>query len=98
MSEYTIKKLDQMPKVMEKAKPKSNLRMLIDQFDSENMDIAEIPLPEGKKANHVLIGIGRTLANQKRKDIEYFVRFDGKAVILRKVKQSSKVKPTEKKA
>lgn len=98
MSEYTIKKLDQMPKVKEKAKPKSNLRKLIDQFDSENMDIAEIPIPEGK-AHAVLIGIGRTLANQDhRKDIEYSERFDGKAVILRRVKQSQKAKPTDKKS
>jgi hypothetical protein len=93
MSEYKINRLEQMPKVKEKAKPKSNLRMLIEQFDSESMEIAEIPLPEGKKANAVLIGIGRTLANQKRKDIEYFERADSKAIVLRKVKVTSKPKP-----
>lgn len=100
MSEYTIKKLDQMPKVKEKAKPKSNMRMLIDQFDSENMEIAEIPIPEPipkGKSHAILIGIGRTLANQNhRKDIEYFERADGKAIILRRVKQ--KAKSAEKKA
>lgn len=98
MGNYTIKQLDQMPKVKEKAQPKSNLRMLIDQFDAENMDIAEIQIPEGK-AHGVLIGIGRVLANQNhRKDIEYFERSDGKSVVLRRVKQISKAKPIEKKS
>lgn len=95
MSEYKLNRLEQMPKVKEKAKPKSNLRRLIDQFDEENMDIAEIPIPEGK-AHAVLIGVGRTLANQNhRKDIEYFERSDGKAVVLRRIKP--KTKPSEKK-
>lgn len=92
MSDYKLSRLEKMPAVKEKAKPKSNLRMLIDQFDAESMDIAEIPIPEGK-AHPVLIGIGRTLANQNhRKDIEYFERADGKAIILRRVKEAPKPK------
>ena len=97
MSLYKINKLDKMPEVKEKAKPKSNLRMLIDQFDEEKMEIAEIEIPEGK-SHGLLIGLGRSLANQNhRKDIEYFERADGKAVVLRRVKPISKAKPTEKK-
>ena len=86
MSVYRLNRLDKMPEVKKKANPKSDLRKLIEQFDAEKMDIAEIPLPEGKKAHSVLIGIGRTLANQKRKDIEYFERTDGKSILLRRVK------------
>jgi hypothetical protein len=104
-NEYKINRITEKPKLKEKAKAKSNLRGLIETFDSESMEMAEIPLKSEalddrkKEAHAVLIGIGRVLANQKREDIEYAVREDHKAIVLlRKSNQLAKAKPTTKKS
>ena len=102
MSRYEINSIEKVPKLKEKAKPKSNLSTLIDRFESENMQIAEILIPEGK-AHGILIGIGRVLANKKKNDkeyrehIRYSERLDGKAVILERINLNPKAKTSEKK-
>ena len=83
MSEYTIKKLDQMPKVKPKVKKKGDIRVLIEQFDKEEMKFAEIPV-KGKDSTGLKIGIGRILKKDKRTDIEWSESLDGKSIILKR--------------
>ena len=87
MTELVIRELEHMPKVKSKVKKKGDLRKLIEKFDSEKMNIAEIPIPKGRTSKGLRIGIGRILATDKRTDIETYESLDGKAVILKRVKE-----------
>ena len=86
MSELTIKELEQMPKVKSKVKKKGDLRKLLEKFDNEKMNIAEIPVTKDRTAKGIRIGIGRILATDKRSDIETYEAVDGRSVILKRVK------------
>ena len=87
MSELVIRELEQMPKVKGKVKKKGDLRKLIEKFDADKMNIAEIPVTKDRTVKGLRIGIGRILATDKRTDIETYESLDGKAVILKKVKK-----------
>jgi hypothetical protein len=86
MSELTIKALEQMPRVKTKAKKKADIRKLLEKFDSEKMNYAEIPVTKEHTAKGLRISIGRILKSDKRKDIETYESLDGKSVILKRVK------------
>ena len=87
MSELTIKELEQMPKVKSKVKKKGDLRKLLEKFDSDKMNIAEIPVTKDRTIKGIRIGVGRILAKDQRTDIETYESLDGKSVILKRVKE-----------
>jgi len=86
MSELTINKLEQMPKVKTKIKKKGDLRKLLEKFDNEKMNIAEIPVTKDRTVKGLRIGLGRILKTDNRTDIETYESLDGKAVILKRVR------------
>ena len=87
MSELTINKLEQMPRVKSKVKKKGDLRKLLEKFDADKMNIAEIPVTKDRTVKGLRIGLGRILKTDNRTDIETYESLDGKAVILKKVKK-----------
>ena len=98
MSELTINKLEKMPEVKKKVLPKSDYRKLLERFDAESMQIAEIPLPTDRTIKGLRVGLGKILKNDKRDDIDVLIRYDEKAIILkRKTEQKPKTKSTDKK-
>lgn len=98
MSELTINKLEKMPEVKKKPVPKSDYRKLLERFDSDFMNIAEIPVPTDRTVKGLRVGLGKVIKNDKREDIEVHIRYDEKAIIIkRKSEQKSKTKPTDKK-
>ena len=86
MSELVIKPLEQMPRVKTKVKKKGDLRKLLEKFDVEKMNIAEIPVTKNRTAKGLRIGLGRILKTDKRTDIETYESLDGKSVVLRRIK------------
>lgn len=85
MDELTIKPLEAMPKTKPKVKKKTDLRRLLEKFDADKMKYAEIPTSKEHTAKGIRIGIGRILAQDKRKDIETYESQDGKSVVLKRI-------------
>lgn len=84
MTDLALSELQQMPKVKSKPKKKTDLRKLLEQFDTEKMRIAQIEVTKEHTAKGLRIGIGRILSKDKRTDIETFESADSKAVILKR--------------
>jgi hypothetical protein len=83
LSELTIKRLDEKPKVKAKTtSKKGEIRKLLEKFDNEKMKYAEIPATKEHSIRGLKISIGRILKRDNRTDIAVFESEDGKSIIL----------------